>query len=96
MALTELQMPTKDNFYRNIQYAATEMDNLMTRWRNLSEFIGFIGIEDLDSMGIPNGQVRSDLVNFKTVIEEVLSLWDGNQVTPTNIPSEVIDKIRIM
>ena len=39
MTLTELQLPEKTAFYRNISHAATEMDNLMIRWKNLAEFI---------------------------------------------------------
>jgi len=96
MALTELQMPTKANFYHKIQHAATEMNNLMLRWNDLSEFIGFIDSGDLDAMGVPTGQVRTDLNQFKTVLEEVISFFEGNSVTPTNAPNSVIDKIRSM
>lgn len=96
MALTELQLPTKENFYRNISHAATEMDNLMTRWRNLSEFIAMMDVADLDAMGVATGQLRIDLVDFRTLLDEMVSLYDGNSVTPTNTPSEVIDKIRMM
>ena len=94
MALTELQLPSKETFYRAVRGAATEMDNLMNKWRNLSEYIGFVGTVDLDAMGVAPGQVRTDLTNFRTAINELLDAWDGNAVTPTNVPADVVDKIR--
>lgn len=96
MALTELQLPTKADFYRNIQHAATEMDNLIQRWRNLAEFIGLVDVDDLDAMGVATGAVRTDLVEFRTVLNEVIALYDGSAVTPTNPPNAVIDKVRMM
>lgn len=96
MALTELQLPTKDNFYRNLQNAATEMDNLMARWKNIAEFVANVEASDLDAIGVATGQVRTDLNEFKTVIDEIISLYEGNPVTPTNAPNAVIDKIRTM
>jgi len=96
MALTELQLPTKENFYNKLQHAATEMDNLMMRWRNLSEFIAMMETSDLDAMGVATGQLRIDLVDFRILLNEIIALYDGNSVTPTKTPSAVIDKIRMM
>jgi hypothetical protein len=96
MALTELQLPTKSNFYAKLQNAATQMDNLITHWRNLAEFIGMIEVADLDAMGVASGQVRTDLNHFRTVLNEIITFYDGEPVTPTNPPNEVIDKIRMM
>jgi len=100
MPLTELQLPTKENFYRNIQHSASEMDNLITRWRNLAEFVGRIDASDFDAMGVPvgtgPGMVRTDLTNFRILLNEVVDLYDGNSVVPTNLPSEIIDRIRTM
>ena len=97
MALTELQLPTKDAFYRRLQGAANEMDTVMTRWKNLSEFIGMVAIPgDLDAMGVASGQVRTDLGDFRVAIDEMISLWEGNDVSPANAPNTVIDKIRSM
>lgn len=96
MALTELQLPVKASFYGRLQSAATQMDNLITQWRNLAEFVDMVDTSDLDAMGVAAGQVRTDLVEFKTVLNEIISLYDGNSVTPTNTPSAVIDKIRSM
>jgi hypothetical protein len=94
MALTELQLPTKDRFYRALQAAATEMDNLITRWANLAEFVALVETADLDAMGVPTGQIRADMGEFRTVLEEMVSLYNGSAVDPTNAPNEVIDKIR--
>jgi hypothetical protein len=94
MALTELQLPAKDRFYRALQAAATEMDSLMTRWANLAEFVALVDSSDLDAMGVPTGQVRTDLTDFRTVLEEMVDLYSGNAVDPSNAPNAIIDKIR--
>jgi hypothetical protein len=94
MALTELQLPIKDRFYRALQAAATEMDNLMTRWANLAEFVALVETVDLDAMGVPSGQIRADMVEFRTVLEEMVSLYSGNAIDPATAPNAVIDKIR--
>jgi len=96
MALTELQLPKKEFFYNRLQSSASQMDNLMSHWRNLIEFINMVTVADLDTMGVAAGQVRVDLVEFRTVLTEMVSLYDGNSVVPTNNPSVVIDKIRQM
>ena len=98
MALTELQRPNKADFYRAIQNPASEMDKLISRWRNLVEFIDLVDGTELDTIGVPAGTgagtVRDDLLNFRTLLSELLSFYDGNSVTPTNVPSAVIDRIR--
>jgi len=96
MALTELQLPAKETFYANLQAAANEMDRIIKRWENVAEFIGRMDIADLDAMGVAAGQIRTDLIDFRIVIDEMLSLWNGNAVTPINPPHEIVDKIRTM
>ena len=98
MALTELQLPTREVFYAKLQAAATEMNRLMDKWENLSEFLVRVQAADLDSMVPPvaSGQVRTDLINFRTAIDEMLSLWNGNDVSPTNTPKDIIVQIRSM
>ena len=96
MALTELQLPTKSNFYSHIQNAASHMDKLIQTWENLAEVIGFIEPGDLDSMNVPSGQIRTDLVDFRTVLNEMIAFYRGTSTTQTEIPSAVIDKIRSM
>ncbi len=96
MALTELQLPSKTSFYAVIQSMATEMDNLVLRWKNAAEFIAMVDSVDLDAMGVAAGQVRVDLNEFKAVIDDIVLLYEGNNVTPINAPNSVIDKIRVM
>lgn len=96
MALTELQLPTKATFYGRLQSAANEMDDLMRNWKDIAEFVDNVANADLDAMGVAAGQVRTDLTDFKVVIDEMVSLYEGNAVTPTNNPSSIIDKIRRM
>lgn len=96
MALTELQLPTKERFYNALQQAATQMNELMDAWKNMSEFIANVEAADLDSMGVAAGQVRTDLVNFRTVLEEMVQFYEGTPTTATNPPSDVIEKVRRM
>ena len=94
MALTELQLPTKQSFYQNIQTAASEMDNTMNRWRNMVEFLAVMDTADLDAMGIPAGQVRTDLVDFRVAANNIIQLYDGQSVAPPKVPSSIMDRIR--
>lgn len=96
MALTELQLPPKASFYGRLQSAATQMDNLMKQWENLAEFIGMVDAADLDSMGVATGQVRTDLVDFKTVLNETIDFFNGTSTTQTKVPADIVDKIRSM
>jgi hypothetical protein len=96
MPLTELQLPTKESFYNVIRLNASEMDRLMNEWGQLAEFIAKMDNTDMDAMGVATGQVRTDLVEFRTVLDEMISFYRGNPVTATNAPDAVIDKVRRM
>ena len=96
MALTELQLPAKQNFYNHMQSAASRMDNMMRTWENLAEFVGFIEAADLDAMGVATGQVRTDLTNFRTVMNELVAFFRGESTTQTQVPADVVDKVRTM
>ena len=96
MALTEIQLPTKADFYRDIQSIATEVDRIMTRLANVSEFNASLQTADLDAMGIPVGQVRTDLVDFRVAIEDMVDFYKGTVVTATNAPDSIMDKLRHM
>ena len=94
MALTELQLPTKSSFYNRLQSVASEMDQIMQRWADMAEFIANVESSDLDTMGVPSGQIRTDLVEFRTAMEEVVAFYEGTPTTATNAPDGVVDKIR--
>jgi len=96
MALTELQLPTKTNFYRKLQTVASRMDNLMRDWENIAEFIGFVDASDLDAMGVPSGDVRTHLLNLRTSMNELVAYFKGESTSQTVIPADVVDKIRSM
>jgi len=96
MALTEIQKPDKLDFYANVRAIAIEVKRVQLRWNEASEFLAGMGAADMDAMGIPAGQIRTDLANFRTALEEVVSLLGGNAVTPTNNPEAVMDKLRQM
>ena len=94
MSLTELQLPNKTDFYRSLQSAATQMDELMNKWKNMSEILALVEASDLDSMGVATGVVRTDLVNFRLAVNDLVNLYFGAAVTPANTPAIVIDRIR--
>ena len=96
MALTELQLPDRATFYNELQHAASQMNSVMSNWRDIAEFIARIDTADLDTMGVAVGQVRTDLVAFKTVLEEMVAFYFGDTIIRTNIPDDIIDKIRRM
>lgn len=94
MALTELQLPTKATFYGRLQSVASEMDQIMQRWADMAEFIAEVDSSDLDAMGVAAGQVRTDLVDFRVAMEEVVAFYQGTPTTATKAPDGVVDKIR--
>ena len=96
MALSELQLQIKANFYAKLQDAANKLDKVMDEYRRIAEFIGNINAADLDAMEVSDTDTtRADMVAFRTAIDEILSLWDGNAVAePSIAPSAAIDKIR--
>ena len=96
MALTELQLPGKDEFYSNLQTVATNMKRLMNEWRDAADFIEDVDTNDLDTMGVPVGQVRTDLVDLRTILNEVHDFFTGTATTQTKIPKNIVDKIRRM
>lgn len=94
MPQTEIQLPTKDRFYNDIQSIAGEIRSRMERWRLAADFLASMDATDLDALGVPTGDIRIDLVEFRIVLNEVVSLLEGNAVTPTYNPSTVLDKVR--
>jgi len=100
MALTEIQLPNlpdeKWKFYRIIQDTAGQISQDMQNWRQIANFINRMDAADLDTLTIPAGQARTDLVNFKTVINYFVSLWNNQPVTPAVNPQTVIDAVRRM
>jgi hypothetical protein len=94
MALTELQLPTKAEFYRVIQSIASDIDNCMRRWEAVAEFVARMDTADLDAMSVAAGVVRTDLVDFRIALNNLVSLYNGNSVTPAKNPSTVIDSLR--
>jgi len=96
MALTELQLPTKINFYGNLQSLADEAYRFIIKCECASDFIETVGTTDLDALGVAGGAVRTDLVDFKNFLIEIVTLFNGGTVTPAENPKDVINKIRHM
>jgi len=96
MALTELQLPNKTVFYTNLQNIATNMKHLMSQWEYASEFLEKLDTSDLDNMGVPTGSIRTDLIDFRTSINEMIAFFDGTATTQTHAPKTIVDKMRRM
>ena len=96
MALTELQLPNKIEFYGNLQKAATDMKTLISQWDAMADFLENMETTDLDAMTVASGQVRTDLIDFRIVLNEVIAFMDGTSTTQTKIPVNIIDNIRRM
>jgi len=102
MALTEiqLQMATtlvpdcKLRLYSMLQDAAAELSSSMHKMELVAGFINRMETADLDTLQIPAGQIRTDLVNLKTVLNYFVSLWGNQAVTPALNPQTVINSIR--
>lgn len=96
MAQTEIQLPVKAELYRDIRSIAGEISRYMLRWKEAADFINTLTAADLDAMGVPAGQVRTDLVDIKQVLNELVAYYNGGAVTPVKNPDSVIDKLRVM
>lgn len=71
MPLTDLQRPTIERLYRDVQSIADEMTSRMLRWQEASEFIQTMDAADLDAIGVPAGQIRTDLQDFRVALDEL-------------------------
>lgn len=96
MALTEIQMPTKGDLYANLKSTAGDLLRLMLKFEQVYEFIDKVDTADLDSMGVPTGQIRVDLNDLRNTLSEFVTLWNNGSITPTKDPQAVVDKIRGM
>lgn len=96
MALTELQLPVKAELYRDIRSLANEIALRMLRFKEASDFINTLTTADLDAMGVPAGQIRTDLADLKQVLNEMVAYFNGSAVTPAKVSDTVVDKLRSM
>ena len=96
MAMTEIQLPEKATFYSQMRGLATNLMRMMCDLGNVSEFVGNLDTGDLDTMGVPTGQVRTDLTNFRTSINEFLAFFEGTSTDQTQVIGDMIEKFRHM
>jgi len=96
MALTEIQLPNKAVFYNDLQKIAVDMNELMARWGFAADFLADVDGADMDAMGVPMGQIRTDLVNMRVAINELIAFYEGTSTTQTLPIKDVVDKIRRM
>lgn len=98
MALTEIQLPaSKETFYAKLNYAANQMNKCMDNWSDLADFIANVTTADLTAMSIPTGgQLQTDLGEFRVMINEMIDYYNGDTISRTNTPNDVVNKIRSM
>ena len=94
MALTELQLPTKPDFYNTLQNIAGEISSSMHRWGLVASFVNRMETADLDAMSVAAGEVRTGLVDLKNLLNNFVALWGNQVVTPTKDPQTVVNAIR--
>lgn len=96
MALTELQRPDGILFKNNMQRIADEMYRHFSSWECANDFLSDVETSDLTTMGITDTESINILSDLRQAVGDMVSLFNGNAVTPTKNPKEVIDKIRRM
>jgi hypothetical protein len=96
MSFTEIQIPEKAVFYSKIQNVASSMNQLMHEWSDISEFIANVDEATLTKMAITDTDVIADLTAFRTALNVIVSVYEGDAVSPIVSPSSVIDKLRRM
>jgi len=94
--LTELQQPTKTDFYNTLQNVAGEISSAKHRWGLIANFINRMDAADLDAVGVASGQVRTDLTDLKNLLNEIVSLLNNQSITPSKDPQLVLDALRRM
>ena len=95
MTLTELQLMTPEKLKLSLIAIATEDKRRMLRITEVCGFLNTMDTTDLNTIGIPAG-IQGDFADLRTVLNEKISLFSGNAVTPTVNHREVIDRIREM
>lgn len=104
MALTEMQLQLattlipdcKFRLYSILQDTAADLSSAMHKMELIAGFINRMETADLDTLQVPAGQIRTDMINFKTVLNYFVSLWGNQAVTPAVNPKTVVDSIRRM
>ena len=92
MALTELQLPTLEKLKHSLIVIATEDKRRMLRITEVVEFLNTMDAADLDTLLVPQA-IRDELVDLRTALNEKISLFNGNAVTPTVNHRLVIDTV---
>ncbi len=95
MALTELQLPTKDVLYGHVNSKARALRNNMAELKLFAEFLADMDAGDLTGIGVP-AAVQLILSDFRIALNEIISLFEGNSVTPTNNPQDIMDLCRAL
>ena len=96
MALTELQLPGKTDFYNTMQNVAGEISASMHRWGLVASFVNRMETSDLDAMAVAAGTVRTDLIDMKNLLNNFVALWQNQTVTPTKDPQAIVNAVRKM
>jgi len=96
MALTDLQKPTLEDFYNNVRDGAGSLYRLAKVFKAQQEFLARMDTAALDDLAVPIGDIRTDLVEYRTLLGELVDFFANTPVNPTNDPIAVLNKIRRM
>lgn len=97
MSLTEIQRPeNKQQLFGRCNFSADRFDQEMRSVANFAEALNFIDESDMDALNIDAGEARTNLVNYRIALNEMVAFYYGMATTQTNIPADVIDKIRTL
>lgn len=97
MPLTPVQTPTTAEFYASVRSIADEMDSRFMRWSAAAEWLAGLNSADLDAIGVPaDAAFRTQLVNFRTAVEQLTAFYNGTGTARTNVPDTVMARFRRM
>lgn len=94
MAQTEIQQMPKADFYANLRNKVSTLYNTMADLKRAAEYLATVDAATADAMQIPAGQIRTDLNDVRTAINELVDFFEGTDNTQTVVPKTVINKIR--
>jgi len=95
MALTEIQMISKQDLYSILKNTASNLSNQMAQYRELSLSLARLDASDIAAMGITDANVITDLAELRTSLSELVGFYYGTSTTRTNIPANSVGKIRV-
>jgi hypothetical protein len=100
MALSEIQKQrygaTSEILYNEVRGMCNDIEQFMAKAQSRAEFINKISAADLTAMTITDANIISRLTQLKGILNELVSYYNNQAVTPATNPQTVIDDLRNM